>query len=138
MSKIFFALLLSTAFLFQSFTSDKKIKFRENGWSEIGKAAKTEDKMIFVLVTGDYCSASRKMKRVLQDGKVGEFYNKNFVSTNFDAENFIQHYRASNWGVTSVPAMVFLDKNRKVIHKKEGFLNAEGMLKEAQEAMAKQ
>src|SRR5687768_17316036 len=126
MFRIYTVLVFCAALFLQSFSlkSDQKVRFRDYSWTDIGRSAKSQDKMIFVLVTGDYCTSSRKMKRVLADKKVGEFYNKNFVSTNFDAENFAQYYRASNWGVSSVPAMVFLDKNRNVIHTVEGFKNA--------------
>lgn len=137
MFRIHFVLMFCAALLLQSFTGDQKVKLREYSWTDIGRSAKSQNKMIFVLVTGDYCTSSRKMKRVLNDKKVGEFYNKNFVSTNFDAENFVEHYRASNWGISSVPAMVFLDKNRNVIHKVEGFRNADGMLQEAKAALSK-
>jgi hypothetical protein len=74
---------------------------------------------------------------VLKDAKIGEFYNENFVNTEFDADNLLQHYRASNWGVSSVPAMVFLDEHRNVIHKSEGYHDAAAMIKEAKIALSK-
>lgn len=71
----------------------------------------------------------------MTDKRVCEFYNKNFISTKFDADNFLQFYRASNWGISKVPAMVFLDKNRNVIHKAEGYLDAQGIIAEGEIAL---
>ncbi|RYD82748.1 MAG: hypothetical protein EOP53_02840 [Sphingobacteriales bacterium] len=141
MLRKFFILSFLSFMLLQSFTAndDQRIKFKDYAWNDIGRAAKSQNKMIFVLVTGNYCTASRKMKRSLTEGKnkAGKFFNDNFVSTNFDAEDFVQHYRASNWGISTVPAMVFLDKNRHVVHKYQGFRTTDQMVYEAQIALSK-
>lgn len=127
------------AVLMQSFMlkSDDKINFRETRWSEIGKNAKNEEKMIFVMVTTDWCGVCRKMEKVLKSGDVGHFYNRQFVNTRFDGDNTVQQFRASNWGVSAVPAMIFLDKNRNVVHKVQGYRDTKGMLKEAEIALSK-
>ncbi len=138
MRKIFFLWgAVVIVFFLQSFVprAVEKVRFRQYNWTDIGRSARSQNKMIFVLVTGDYCPTSNRMKRVFTDKRVAQFYNKNFVSTNFDAENFIQNYRVSNWGVSAVPAMVFLDKNRNVIHKAEGLFDAQGMIREAEIAL---
>lgn len=134
-----FVFLCIVMIVFQAFAfkGDQKIRFRKYNWTDIGRSAKAHNKMIFVLITGEYCTASNKMKRVMADKRVAEFYNKNFVNTNFDAENFLQYFRASNWGVSSVPAVVFLDKDRNVVHKVEGYMNAQEILREAQVALDK-
>ncbi|MGZ5280894.1 MAG: thioredoxin fold domain-containing protein [Bacteroidia bacterium] len=138
--KKWFTLLFIAVVLIQSFAfkADQKIRFRKYNWTDIGRSAKAHNKMIFVLITGEYCTSSKKMKRVMTDKRVAEFFNKKFVSTNFDAENFFQFYRSSNWGISAVPAMVFLDKDRNVVHKVEGYLNVQSVLKEAQTALEKQ
>jgi hypothetical protein len=45
--------------------------------------------------------------------------------------------RVTNWGVKTVPTMVFLDKNKKVVHMVSGFKTKEQMIKEAQIALSK-
>ncbi|RYD82746.1 MAG: thioredoxin family protein [Sphingobacteriales bacterium] len=123
----------------QSFVlkSDKSVRFRQAAWNEIGKDAKAESKMIFVMVIADYCGVCKKMQNVLADESVGSFYNQNFINTAFDVENPMQQFRASNWGVTGVPAMVFLDQKKNVVYKIQGYKNPEAMLKAAKTALAK-
>ncbi|MGZ5244546.1 MAG: thioredoxin family protein [Bacteroidia bacterium] len=115
--------------------ADRRVRFKKYSWTDIGRSARSQNKMVFVLITGKYCPTSKKMNRVLLDAKVCEFYNKNFVCTVFDAQNPSQYYRASNWGISSIPALVYLDKHREVVHKTEGYLDANGMINEAQTAL---
>ncbi|MGZ5283416.1 MAG: thioredoxin family protein [Bacteroidia bacterium] len=130
--------LFSTAMLLQSFLMDtESINFRKTTWNEIGRNARTEKKMIFVIVKAEWCPACKKMQRVTNDGKVGKFYNQQFVNTTFDADNLMQYYRASNWGITTVPALIFLDERRNVIHKVEGLRTPAGMIEEAAIALEK-
>lgn len=121
--------------LLSAFTADRRVRFRKYSWADIGRSARAHDKMIFVLVTGKYCPTSKKMHKVLLNPKVCEFYNKSFVNTIFDAQNPAQYYRASNWGVSSIPAMIFLNKHREVVHLTEGYLDANGMIAEAKTAL---
>ena len=121
---------------FFAFKADYRLRFKKYNWTDIGRSAKSQNKMIFVLITGDYCSTTKKMDRVMTDSRVCTFYNKNFVSTRFDSENLGQYFRASNWGISQVPALVFLDKNQKVIHKVEGrALNVKDMIAEGEVAI---
>jgi thiol:disulfide interchange protein len=131
-------LLVAVVFL-QSFMlkSDEKIQFRDASWNEIGKDAKSEEKLIFVMVTASWCPVCKRMEKTLSDTKVGEFYNEKFVSTRFDSDNTMQNMRATNWGMAKVPGMIFLDQKKHVIHTASGFKDAAGMLKEAQIALDK-
>lgn len=129
----------SVFILFQSFmlNGDEKINFRDEPWNEIGKVAKAEEKIIFVMVTANWCPVCKKMEKVLDDPKLGEFYNQNFISTRFYDDNAMQKFRADNWGVVKVPAMVFLDQKRNIIHKANGYKDPAAMLAEAKLALEK-
>jgi thioredoxin-related protein len=126
--------LLSQSFMLKS---DEKIRFRDDSWNEIGKVAKAEEKIIFVMITANWCPVCKKMEKVLDDSKIGEFYNQNFISTRFYDDNTMQKLRADNWGVNKVPAMVFLDQKRNVIHKAQGYKDPAAMLAEAKLALEK-
>ncbi len=130
----FGAILLLQSFIVKS---DEKINFRDETWNDISKVAKAEEKIIFVMVTAGWCPICKRMEKVLDDTQLGEFYNQNFVSTRFYDNNTMQKLRAENWGVAKVPAMVFLDKKRNVIHKAQGYKDPAAMLAEAKTALEK-
>ncbi len=132
---VYFAAITLLIMLSCAFTADRRLRFRKYSWIDIGRSARSQNKMIFVLVTGKYCPTSKKMNRVVSEPKVCEFYNNNFVSTTFDAQNPTQYYRASNWGVSSIPALVFLTKNREVVYISQGYQDANGMISEAKTAL---
>ncbi len=133
--------LIGLAFTLQAYTvgneKQQKIKFNELAWRYICKEATAKEKLIFIYVGADYCSACRRMETSLRSPKLGGFYNNAFVNVRFDAKDFIQHQRATSWGVTSVPTMVYLNEKREVVHMVTGFRDAEGMMREAQIAMEK-
>ena len=137
--KLFYlACIFSATIIHFSFAPHREsITFRHASWYEIGKKARAEKKMIFVIIKADWCRACKKMQRETANAEVGSFYNEHFVNTTFDADNLMQYYRASNWGITTVPAMVFLDEKRNVIYTVKGYRNAAGMLEEANIAMQK-
>ena len=125
------------AFVTNDNADGQKIIFREDNWRVIGKEALAKKKMIFVFIGADYCSACRRMESILRSPKLGDFYNSNFISVHFHGEDIIQHQRATAWGISVVPSMVFLNEHRKVIHVFSGYRDVEGMLQEAQTAMEK-
>lgn len=137
--KLFYmAGIIAVVILLQSFElNNESITFQQTSWGDIGRKAKAEKKMIFVIVKAEWCGACKKMNKITANGSVGKFYNEKFISTAFDADNLLQYYRASNWGITTVPALVFLDERRNLIHKAEGGRSAAGMLEEAKIAMEK-
>ena len=63
------------------------IQFSEGSWAEIKAKAKAEKKYIFVDAYAVWCGPCKWMaKEVFTDAKVGETYNKQFVSYKFDME----------------------------------------------------
>ncbi|MGZ5243461.1 MAG: thioredoxin family protein [Bacteroidia bacterium] len=134
-----FIFAMCAVFFLQSFAvnSDEKINFRVESWGDIGKVAKAEEKLIFVMISANWCPVCKKMEKVLDDAKIGGFYNENFISTRFFDDNAMQKFRADNWGVVKVPAMVFLDEKRNIIYKTNGYKDPAAMLAEAKIALEK-
>lgn len=135
--------LIIVVFVFQSFCVDnesdkqERIKFREEGWRLLCKEASEKERMLFVYVGADYCSTCHKMEASFRSPKLGNLYNKKFISIRFDAKDIIQHQRATAWGVTSVPTLVYLDEDRDVVHMVSGYRDTDGLLKEAETALMK-
>ncbi|MGZ5244545.1 MAG: thioredoxin fold domain-containing protein, partial [Bacteroidia bacterium] len=135
--RLFHILLIVIVFIFQSYCIDNeddkegKILFREETWRLLCKEATVKEKLIFVYVSADYCSACRRMEASFRSQKLGSLYNIRFVNIRFDAKDLIQHQRATSWGVTTVPTMVYLNEKRDVVHMVSGFRDAEGLLEEA-------
>ncbi|RYD82749.1 MAG: thioredoxin family protein [Sphingobacteriales bacterium] len=116
---------------------DAKIRFSDLQWRFICQEAEDRKKLIFVYISADYCGTCRRMEPNMKSNKLGIYYNKNFVNTRFDAQDVVQHERATAWGVTSVPTMVFLNQKREVIHVANGYRDPAGLLMEARIAVDK-
>lgn len=134
--------IFTLAILSFSLTSATKggggIKFNSDKWNDVTKEARKADKPIFAMVCAPWCSNCAKMKAsVFPDKEVGDFINENFVATMLNSEDNMSNMRVTNWGVKTVPTMVFLDKNKKVVHMSAGFKNKQQIIKEAQIALSK-
>ena len=114
------------------------VKFNSAKWGDVTKEAREKDKPIFAMVCAPWCSNCAKMKAsVFPDKELGDFINENFVSTMVNSEDNMSNMRVTNWGVKTVPTMVFLDKNKKVVYMVSGLKNKQQVLEEAQKALEK-
>jgi len=63
------------------------IKFAHSSWKDVQKKAKAEGKMIFVDCYTSWCGPCKMLARdVFTQKKVGDFFNKNFISVKLDME----------------------------------------------------
>ncbi len=135
---IFTLVILSFSFTSAISGGGGGVKFNSDKWGDVTKEARKKDMPIFAMVCAPYCSNCAKMKAsVFPDKELGEYLNQNFVSTMLNSEENMHNMRITNWGVKTVPTMVFLDKNKKVVHMVAGFKNKEQVMKEAQIALSK-
>lgn len=135
MKKIFLFLIAGLLAFAFSFPASKGVQFSSNGWSQVSKDAKNQDKPIFVFVRTNTCNVSARMDEVFEQPNVSAFFNANFVNTQMNPEKTIDNLRVGNWGASSVPTYVFLNSNKKVIHKSTGFKSEAAMIKEAEKAL---
>ncbi len=114
------------------------INFVEGTWFDAANTARDVKKPLFILVYGDNCLNSKKMLSTsLLDPDVVKMYNENFVSHKINASDLKNNLRLTNWGVTSVPTLVFLDQKRNVVYMTSGFKDKEKMINIGEIAMQK-
>jgi thioredoxin-related protein len=114
----------------------QRINFHTKGLQAVFKKAKTEHKLVFILVESKHCAVCRRLDRDL--GKGGEYsavFNENFCSYKVYADDMLKQFQAQNWGVTKVPTMIFMNENHKIVHFAEGYNDIIGLTAEAKKAI---
>ena len=81
-----FIMCAAPALFFQSVQA-QGISFSEKSWDGITAEAKATGKLIFMDAHTTWCGPCKWMKaNVFSDAKVGDLYNRNFVSAYIDME----------------------------------------------------
>ncbi len=97
------------------------IQFFEGTWSEALEEAKKQDKIIFVDAYAVWCGPCKKMaKEVFPDDKVGEFYNRHFISMQIDMERGMGLEFGKQYPVSAFPTLFYIDASGKVVHQVRG------------------
>ncbi len=130
-------LLLCLGVFFLAFirkaTNEQKgqgIQFFTGTWDEALAKAKREKKLIFLDAYASWCGPCKAMKRkTFTDKRVGDFYNKYYVSIAVDMEEGEGPMLARKFKVDSYPSLIFLQPDGKFIGKATGFHSADEFLK---------
>lgn len=105
------------------------IQFFEGTWGDALKEAKAQEKIIFVDAYAVWCGPCKQMaKNVFPDDKVGEFYNKNFISMQIDMERGMGLEFAKLYPVSAYPTLFFINAKGEVIHKAVGAQREEALI----------
>ena len=104
--------------------STKGINFQKLNLEEAKNLAKKENKLIFIDVYTTWCGPCKLMKKnTFTDNKVGELFNKNFISLAVDAEKEGIGL-AKEFKIVNYPSFLFLDKEGKLVQYDFGYYNA--------------
>jgi thioredoxin 1 len=104
------------------------ILFYEGTLDEAFKLAKKENKLVFIDVYATWCRPCKMLKRnTFSDKKIGEFYNKNFINVEIDAEKGEGKEIAAKYNVRAYPTLLFVNPDGTVVHikRKRIFYNLE-------------
>ncbi|GAE85688.1 thioredoxin fold domain-containing protein [Bacteroides reticulotermitis] len=94
--------------------------FRHISYEEALKAAKTEQKLVFMDFYTDWCGPCKMMMRdVFPKKEVADFMNKKFVNIKLNAEKEGQEL-AKKYKVAAYPTFIVIDANEKIIMTKVG------------------
>ncbi len=134
-NKFYITLTIITLLLSFSFKSPKEevlkdgIKFRQTTLNKAIELAKKEDKLILVYFYATWCGPCKQLKKyTFANKEVGDFYNKNFINIEFDADKKEGSLLTQKHGIKGLPTLLVLDKNEKVIYKNLGYFTSEQML----------
>jgi len=141
--KIFVFLLLS--FLLSTIGCVKKEENNNNAvslsiewmnFSEGLQKAKQEDKPVMVDFYADWCGPCRMMDQITyEDEKVIEEVMKNFVPVKVDVD--VEQALAYQFGIYSIPAIVYLDENGNEVYRTVGYRSASQILADMDEALSR-
>ncbi len=121
--------------LMASAQEERGINFVQNlSWSQVKEKAKAENKYIFVDCFATWCGPCKMMDRdVYPSDKVGEFFNKNFISvkvqmdkTRQDDEHVKSWYQDAEtiqkeYPIAGYPSYLFFGPDGKLVHQEIGY-----------------
>lgn len=136
MKNLVFTALVAVLFATQS--QAQGIEFFHGPWSEALEKAKSEEKLIFVDAFASWCGPCKRMaSQTFTDGKVGEFFNSNFICLKIDMEKPENAEFAGKYPVGSYPTIMFIDATGKMVLKDVGFREADPLVEMGRKALGK-
>ena len=106
-------------------TALAQTNFRPISFDEALKAAKQENKLVFIDFYTDWCGPCKKMaKEVFPQKMVGNFMNEKFVNLKFNAEKEGKEL-AARYKVSAYPTFVILDTEGKVVGELKGSMDGQ-------------
>lgn len=112
------------------------IEFQKGTWSIVQAKAKQQNKFIFVDAYTTWCAPCKKLeKKVFTQKKVGDFFNRHFVSYRLDMEKGEGKAFAKKYKVYVFPSLLYFDTNGNIVHKTIGYVSAQQILAYAQDAL---
>jgi thioredoxin-related protein len=123
--------LMIAAFLCTAFFSAQAqgIVFFNGTWDEAVKAAKEQEKPLFVDAYTTWCGPCKMMaQNVFPDEEVGAYFNRNFICIQIDMEKADGLKFGRNYPVNAYPTLYFVDFDGKTIKKSVGAMQATGFL----------
>lgn len=118
-------------------TSTTGLNFvKSDGLSKVLEEATRTDQIVFMDIYTTWCAPCKLMDEyVFTDPSTRKFMNENFINYKVDAEKGNGQTIATIYGATSYPTLVFVDKNGKVLARREGATTITELKSLAQEAI---
>lgn len=128
----FFVLLFSL-----TFAQEEGIKFDQSAFKDLLARAKKEKKLVFIDAYAVWCGPCKMMdKNVFTQKSVGDYFNKNFVSSRIDMEKGEGREIAQKFAVRSYPTFLFLNGDGELVSQNYGYMEPSLFLSMAQEVKA--
>ncbi len=105
------------------------IKFFEGTWEDALKAAKKENKLVFLDVYATWCGPCRRMDAItFANQEVGEYFNSRFINVKIDGEKGEGPMIRRRYNVRGYPSLLFINYNGEVVKGTAGFRDPERFL----------
>ncbi len=135
MKKILCALLFCMSLLTVGF--GQGISFENGTWQQVVDKAKKENKLIFLDIYAVWCGPCKQMdKKIFPDAKVGDFYNRHFISYKLDGEKGEGIGIAKKYGVKAYPTNLYLNpKDLSVVSREMGYVDVATFIGRGEQAL---
>lgn len=118
--------------------NSRSISFDSDNWEALLAKAKKENKLIFLDAHTEWCRPCMMMeKNIFTLNKVADFYNQHFINVSMDMEKGEGPAIGKKYKIAAYPTFLFIDGNGKVVHKNDGYQEAEPFIKAAETALSK-
>lgn len=132
MKKIAIASLLLAA---TALVSTAQTEFRHIGFDEALKAAKQENKLVFIDFFTTWCGPCKMMSsKTFPQKEVGDFMNAKFIPLKLDAEKEGEAL-ARQYGVQAYPTYVVVDAEGKEVAKFSGYMEGDKFIEKVDAAL---
>lgn len=134
MKNVYLSILLLTSL----FTSAQVVF--EKSLAETFKKAKEQNKNVFIEYYNEDCSVCKRLGKLLrEDAEIIAYYNSNFINyalNTYDEVSDVEKafLEKANLHFTSVPVLLYFDKNKNFLHYSSGEITQEVVLNEAKKA----
>jgi len=101
------------------------IDFNKGNWEAVKVAAKAQNKVIFIDFYTDWCAPCKFMAQTIFPLKnVGDFYNKNFICVQINAEKGEGIELRKKYAVGSYPTMLYTNDKEEIVYRTSGSTSA--------------
>lgn len=112
------------------------IRFFKGSWKEAKQRAEAAKAPIFVDAYATWCAPCKMMeKRVFTQQKVGRFYNKHFISFQYNMEEGKGVKFRKRHNVSAYPTLLFFNSKGEVVHRRRGAMGPDGLVQAGRKAM---
>lgn len=109
--------------------SEPGIKFFEGTWEEALKAAKKQNKLIFLDVYATWCGPCKRLAaQTFPDPEVGKYFNERFINVKIDGEKGEGPTLRQRYNVRGYPTLLFINHKGEVVKSTAGFRDPERFL----------
>lgn len=116
---------------------EEGIKFDQSNFKDLLAKAKKEKKLVFIDAYAVWCGPCKMMdKNVFTQKTVGDYFNKNFVSSRIDMEKGEGREIAQKFSVRSYPTFLFLNGDGDLVSQNYGYMEPSLFLSMAQDVNA--
>lgn len=117
-----------------TFAQEEGIKFDQSSFKDLLSKAKKEKKLVFIDAYAVWCGPCKMMdKNVFTQKSVGDYFNKNFISSRIDMEKGEGREIAQKFAVRSYPTFLFLNGDGELVSQNYGYMEPSLFLSMAQD-----
>lgn len=120
-----------------SATPSEGVEFFTGSWTELLKAARQQNKLIFVDVYTDWCGPCKRMdKEVFILPEVGQVYNELFINYKLNAEKGEGIQLAKEYAIKAYPTYLYLDADGNVVDRTGDYQESANFIRSGHKAAA--